>query len=196
MKTLILDNYDSFTFNLYQYVSELGGNPIVKRNDEIDLDGIRDLSPTHIIISPGPGNPGNTKDFGVCGEVISTISIPILGVCLGHQGIAMSYGGDVVRAPEIVHGKESQVRQIPGVKCASPDILRGLPDNFSVMRYHSLLVDRDSLPECLKVTSETYDDGLIMSVQHVTRPLYGVQFHPESVGTNFGKHILRNFLYV
>ncbi len=194
MKTLILDNYDSFTYNLYQYISELSGDPIVKRNDEVTLDDIEDISPTHIIISPGPGHPDNKKDFGVCSEVISNLKIPILGVCLGHQGICSVFGGKIKKAPEIVHGKSSQVRLTENA--GNPDILKGLPSTFKVMRYHSLVADKDSLPDCLKITAETFEDGLVMAVRHKVLPIYGLQFHPESVGTEVGKYILRNFLNV
>ncbi len=198
MKTLILDNYDSFTFNLYQYVSELDGDPIVKRNDEITLEEISEMAPTHIIISPGPGHPAKERDFGVCGPVIEKFGAdtPILGVCLGHQGISLVFGGEICRAPEIVHGKASEIRRIEEFEAEYPDILRRLPNVFPVMRYHSLVADRDSMSEDLSITAETFDDGLVMAVQHKTYPIYGVQFHPESIGTDAGKHILRNFLNV
>lgn len=198
MKTLILDNYDSFTFNLYQYVAELSGNPIVKRNDEVTLDEIREMSPTHIIISPGPGHPESTQDFGVCASVIEELSmnIPILGVCLGHEGIALAFGGRICSAPEIVHGKASDIKRIESHECVYPDILKRLPGIFRAMRYHSLIIDSGFIPDELSVTAETFEDGLIMAVQHKTYPVYGVQFHPESIGTETGKYILRNFLNV
>lgn len=199
MKTLILDNYDSFTYNLYQYVAELGGKPIVKKNDEISLAEIEKLKPTHIIISPGPGTPEHRKDFKICGPVIEKFAgkIPILGVCLGHQGIAHVFGGKIIKAPSPMHGKTSWVKVLGGKSAGRgkfPSLFRGLPKRINVMRYHSLIVDRKSLPEDFLVTAETEEDKLIMAVQHKKFPLWGIQFHPESIGTPVGKTILRNFL--
>lgn len=204
MKTLILDNYDSFTYNLVQYVAELGGNPVVFRNDAITLEEIEAMAPTHIIISPGPGHPGVERDFGVCRSVIERLGdrIPILGVCLGHQGIALVFGGNVVRAPEVMHGKTSMVKRV-GVAAAKagqgelkyPSILKDLEPEFSAMRYHSLVAERETFPDVLAVTAKT-GDGLIMALQHRERPIYGVQFHPESIGTEVGKKILNAFLHV
>ena len=215
-KTLILDNYDSFTYNLYQYLGELGGNPIVFRNDEISFADIKRMKPSHVVISPGPGRPDRKRDIGVCLEVIRKFAGPILGVCMGQQGIIYALGGKVVQAPEIMHGKVSQVK----LDQASP-LFNGLPAEITVMRYHSLIGERRGLPQELKVIAETEDaasvsgqvakevrvektgavkDGaagakpLIMGVQHVSRPLFGVQFHPESIGTPEGKKILKNFL--
>ena len=198
MKTLILDNYDSFTYNLYQYVAELGGNPVVYRNDEITFEEIEALAPTHIIISPGPGRPENSKDFGVCAEVIEKFMdrVPILGVCLGHQGIAHILGGKVVSAPEIMHGKVSEMKRLEVHELASPNILENVGDSFKAMRYHSLMADREKLPKELKITAETKKDGLIMAIQHEKYPLYGIQFHPESIGTEVGMSILKSFLNV
>jgi anthranilate synthase/phosphoribosyltransferase len=191
MKTLILDNFDSFTYNLYQYVAELGGNPEVFRNNEITLDEIKKLGFTHIIISPGPGSPDNIKDFGVCGKVIDefTGKLPILGVCLGHQGIIHRLGGKVMRAPVPVHGKRSLI----GVQNGNP-LFKGLPEVIEGMRYHSLLGESKSLPDSLEIIAETVNDKLIMGVAHKEFPLFGVQFHPESIGTPNGKQILKNFL--
>lgn len=198
MKTLIIDNYDSFTYNLYQYVGELGGNPVVFRNDEITVEEIEKLAPTHIIISPGPGHPKKKEDFGVCREVIETLGerIPVLGVCLGHQGISFIFGGKIVRAPEIMHGKTSEMVQQEVGALKFPNILGEVSASFEAMRYHSLIADRDQMPSCLKVTAETAKDGLVMAIQHETFPVYGIQFHPESIGTEVGKTILKSFLNV
>ncbi|HBN08112.1 MAG TPA: aminodeoxychorismate/anthranilate synthase component II [Cyanobacteria bacterium UBA8530] len=190
MKILLIDNYDSFTFNLYQYLGELGNEPTVCRNDMISLEEVEKGSFTHIVLSPGPGSPDKTRDFGVCGPIIRELGsrIPILGVCLGHQGIIHHLGGHVVRAPRIVHGKTSRIRH------DGKGLFSGLPPEITVMRYHSLLGDRESLPACLRVTAETIEDRLVMAVQHETWPLYGIQFHPESIGTPDGKAMLANFL--
>lgn len=192
MAILIIDNYDSFTYNLYQYLGELGAEATVARNDQITLDEIRRLSPTHIVLSPGPGSPERPRDFGVCGQVIRELgeTTPILGVCLGHQGIIHELGGRIVRAPSVVHGKTSRVRH------TGRGIFAGLPEELEVMRYHSLLGERSSIPACLDITAETVDDGLVMAVAHQRWPLYGIQFHPESIGTPFGKRILSGFLGV
>ncbi len=192
MNVLIIDNYDSFTFNLYQYLGELGGQPVVFRNDKITLAEIIALQPTHIVLSPGPGRPERERDFGICGSIIRDLAgrYPILGVCLGHQGIVHYSGGKIIRAAQVVHGKTSRIRH-DGL-----GLFAGLPAEIDVMRYHSLLADRDSLPSCLKVTAETTASHLIMAVQHCALPLYGIQFHPESIGTLEGKQILKNFLEV
>lgn len=189
MKTLILDNFDSFTYNLFQYCAELGASPEVFRNNEITIPEIEARGYTHIVISPGPGSPETPKDFGICGKVIQhfTGKLPILGVCLGHQGIIHYLGGRVIRAPVPMHGKRSFVH----VK-GSDVLFAGLPEKIEVMRYHSLIGERESLPAELEVTAET-DDRLIMAVSHKTAAVYGVQFHPESVGTPLGKEILQNF---
>lgn len=198
MKTLILDNYDSFTYNLYQYVAELGGEPVVYRNDEITVEDIATLAPTHIIISPGPGHPKNEKDFGVCRAVIEELGseVPILGVCLGHQGMAMVFGGEIVHAPEIVHGKISTMKQVEHKDLPYPSLVEGISETFGAMRYHSLMADRDSFSKDLVVTVETEQDSLIMALQHKEFPMYGIQFHPESIGTEVGKTILKNFLKI
>ncbi len=193
MKTLILDNYDSFTFNLYQYVAELHGNPVVFRNDMIDLDAVRDLKITHIIIGPGPGNPYTPGDIGIAEELIDYAfeeRIPLLGVCLGHQILAKHYGATVSRAPTPYHGKASAIRLENG----SP-LFSGLGREIRAMRYHSLCAEENSIPGELKITALS-GDGVVMAIEHLRRPLYGVQFHPESVGTPSGKKIIRNFLSI
>ncbi len=192
LKTLIIDNFDSFTYNLVQLCAELGGNPEVRRNKAITLKEIEAGNYTHIILSPGPGTPENPEDFGVCAEVIQSGSclVPVLGVCLGHQGIIAGLGGKILRAPVPMHGKSSRIR----VDSTHP-LFSGLGEELEVMRYHSLIGERASLPEDLDVIAET-EDGLVMAVSSKTRPLYGVQFHPESVGTPDGRKILENFLNV
>jgi anthranilate synthase component 2 len=189
MKTILLDNYDSFTFNLYQYLGELDEPPLVFRNDRITLEQLQALNPERLVLSPGPGNPEDPAYFGVCKEVILQLGprVPLLGVCLGHQGIIHAFGGCVVRAPQPMHGKTSRVYH------DGRGILRGLPQPFEAMRYHSLAGDPDTLPECLEVTAWTAD-GVLMAVQHRDYPIDGVQFHPESIGTPFGKQLLSNFL--
>jgi anthranilate synthase/aminodeoxychorismate synthase-like glutamine amidotransferase len=196
MPILILDNYDSFTYNLYQMVqAQTDRTVLVRRNNQLDWGGLIQLQPERIIISPGPGHPSKSPDFGICKEVIlrhEELGCPILGICLGHQGLAHYFGGSVVPAPAIVHGKTSPVR----ILRESP-LLAGLPNPFTVMRYHSWMVERDSLPDAFEVIAETDDEApLIMAMQHRTWPLYGVQFHPESVGTPQGAQILGNFLAV
>ena len=185
---LLVDNYDSFTYNLYQYLAELGAHTRVVRNDALDLADIRREAPSHIVLSPGPGRPDRPRDFGVCTDVIRHLDDrPVLGVCLGHQGIAHHLGGRVVRAPEIVHGK------VDTVEHDGTGLFAGLPSPLKVMRYHSLVLDEGSLPACLEVTSRTRE-GLLMSVAHRRFPIAGVQFHPESIATERGAQLLRNFL--
>jgi anthranilate synthase/phosphoribosyltransferase len=187
-RTIIIDNYDSFTYNLAQYLEELGSEVLVLRNDETDVAGIRALSATHLVISPGPGGP---DDAGVSCQVVSELAgeIPMLGVCLGHQVIGQVLGGRVVRGPEPVHGKTSDIYH------DGHSIFTGLPNPLEATRYHSLVVDRDSIPGCLEVTSTTAD-GLVMGLRHRDLPIEGVQFHPESVLTVGGKRILENFLSI
>ncbi len=189
MTVLLIDNYDSFTHNLYQYLGELGAVPLVARNDAIDLSAVADLEPSHIVLSPGPGHPANRRDFGICSDLLREWGPrrPLLGVCLGLQGIAHYLGGAVVRAPTIVHGKTSRIRH------DGEGLFAGLPADLEVMRYHSLIADRARLPDCLRVTAET-DDGLVMAIAHRAWPVVGVQFHPESIGTPNGHDLLRNFL--
>ena len=186
---LLIDNYDSFVYNLYQYIGELGPEPLVFRNDALDCGGIRDLAPSHIIISPGPCTP---LDAGISNEVILEFAgrIPILGVCLGHQCLGHVFGGKVVRAPRIMHGKTSMIHHSGG------GVLRNLPSPFRATRYHSLVVDPEALPDCLEVTAQT-DWGEIMGLRHrhfVDCPVEGVQFHPEAILTEHGHDLLRNFL--
>ncbi len=186
---LLIDNYDSFVYNLYQYIGELGHEPVVFRNDAIDCAGIRKLGPSHLIISPGPGTP---LEAGISNEVIMEFAgkVPILGVCLGHQCIGHVFGGNVVRAPRIMHGKTSMVHH------TGFGVLRDLPSPFRATRYHSLVVDPQALPDCLEITAHT-DWGEVMGLRHRgfrDCPVEGVQFHPEAILTQFGHDLLRNFL--
>jgi len=192
MKTLIIDNYDSFTYNLYQYIGELRGNPVVKRNDEISITEIKKLKPSHIVFSPGPGRPEVQRDFGVCKEILDKYDnkTPLLGVCLGHQGIIHHFGGDIINAPIVMHGKKSIVTH------DNSRLFKNLPKSFEVMRYHSLIGERENFPKSLTITSETKEDNLIMAVEHKEFPIFGIQFHPESIGTKEGKNILKNFLEI
>ncbi|MEJ7758959.1 MAG: aminodeoxychorismate/anthranilate synthase component II [Gemmatimonadaceae bacterium] len=185
---LVIDNYDSFTYNLVQYLGELGAEPVVRRNDAIGVEEIGDLTPDALVISPGPGTPSGA---GVSLDAIRRWgkSIPILGVCLGHQAIGEAYGGRVVRSPQVMHGKTSQIVHTGG------GIFTGVPSPLEVMRYHSLTVERKSLPSELEVTAWIDGDpSEIHAMRHRTLPVWGVQFHPESVMTQCGKDILRNFL--
>ena len=183
---LIIDNYDSFTYNLVQYFGELGAEPVVKRNDEISVAEIEALQPEAVVISPGPCTP---KEAGISNDVIAKIGphLPILGVCLGHQCIGHVYGGAVVRAGRLMHGKTSPILH------EGDGVFAGLPSPFDATRYHSLIIERSSAPAELEVSAET-DDGIIMGVQHRERPTFGVQFHPESIASEHGRQILRNFL--
>jgi anthranilate synthase/aminodeoxychorismate synthase-like glutamine amidotransferase len=185
-RVLLIDNYDSFTYNLYQYLSELGASVTVVRNDAISVEKARALAPDFIVISPGPGVP---RDAGISVELIRALgpSVPILGVCLGHQAIAEAFGGVVTRAPELMHGKASRVHH------DGSGVFEGLPSPFSAVRYHSLCAAPDSVPDCLEVTART-DSDVIMALHHREYPVYGVQFHPESILTEYGKDLLRNFL--
>ena len=182
---LLVDNYDSFTFNLAQYLGELGAPPLVKRNDEITIDAIAEMRPSHIVISPGPGRP---EAAGISVDVIRRFGpeTPVLGVCLGHQGIGLAFGGEVVRAPQLMHGKISTVEH-DGL-----GVFRGVSQPFAAGRYHSLIV-ADPLPADLEAAART-EDGTLMGVRHRRFPIHGVQFHPESVLTGEGKRLLRNFL--
>ncbi|MBU0668119.1 aminodeoxychorismate/anthranilate synthase component II [Patescibacteria group bacterium] len=197
MKTLIIDNYDSFTYNLFQYVGELGGNPVVELSDSPVLakpDAIMDtITPTHIIISPGPGTVENPRDFGFCEDIILGLmdKIPILGVCLGHQGIAKAFGAKIISSPEIMHGKQSRIIHTP----TSTGLFTGIPSPFTAMRYHSLCISPENFPADLQITART-EDKTIMAIQHKKLPIYGIQFHPESFGTDSGKKILANFLAI
>lgn len=183
---LVIDNYDSFTYNLVQYLGELGQEIRVFRNDEIDLDGVAALAPDHILISPGPCTP---NEAGISLSLIERFKgeIPILGVCLGHQSIGQAFGGDVVRADELMHGKTSEIAH------DGRTIFEGIPSPFTATRYHSLVVRRETLPDCLEISAETAD-GQIMGLRHRDYVVEGVQFHPESIMTGHGLDILRNFL--
>lgn len=183
---LVIDNYDSFTYNLVQYLGELGEDVRVYRNDKITIGQIEDLHPNRIVISPGPCTP---KEAGVSVETIRSFGgkIPILGVCLGHQSLAVAYGGEVIRAPRLMHGKTSPITH------DGKTIYRSLPNPFEATRYHSLIVNRANLPDCFEVSAETAE-GEIMGIRHKTLGVEGVQFHPESILTTAGKDLLRNFL--
>ncbi|MCM3631351.1 aminodeoxychorismate/anthranilate synthase component II [Paenibacillus glycanilyticus] len=183
---LVIDNYDSFTYNLVQYLGELGEEVVVKRNDEIDLAGIEALKPDHILISPGPCSP---NEAGISLSVIEHFKgiIPIFGVCLGHQSIGQAFGGDVVRAEKLMHGKTSEILH------DGKTIFEGIPSPYTATRYHSLIVKRETLPDCLEITAETAE-GEIMGLRHKEYAIEGVQFHPESIITQHGHAMLRNFL--
>ena len=183
---LVIDNYDSFTYNLVQYLGELGADLVVYRNDQISLEDIADIAPEKIVISPGPCTP---NEAGVSVALVQHFAgeIPILGVCLGHQSIGQAFGGKIVGAPTIMHGKVSEIHH------SGESIFQGLPEPFIATRYHSLVVQRDSLPDCLEITAET-DDGVIMGLRHRDMAVDGVQFHPESILTGEGKNLLQNFL--
>jgi anthranilate synthase/aminodeoxychorismate synthase-like glutamine amidotransferase len=190
MKVLIIDNYDSFVYNLAQYTGELGASPEVFRNDKITLKQAKALKPDRIIISPGPGNPEDEHYFGVCTAILRSMSktVPTLGVCLGHQGIGAVFGGKVVPASRLMHGKTSKIVH------DGHGVLKGMPVPFEATRYHSLVIDKQSVPDCLKVTALSTDDQEIMGVRHVDYPIEGVQYHPESIMTDKGKRIIKNFL--
>jgi anthranilate synthase component II len=186
LRVLLIDNYDSFTYNLYQYLCELGASVTVVRNDAVTVDEVRALSPEFIVISPGPGVP---RDAGISVDLVRALgaTTPILGVCLGHQAITEAYGGVVTRAPELMHGKASRICH------DGQGIFDGLPPRFSAIRYHSLCAAPEAIPEALEVTARS-DSGVIMALRHRDFPVYGVQFHPESILTEHGKDLLRNFL--
>jgi anthranilate synthase component 2 len=183
---LLVDNYDSFTYNLYQYLGELGAEVRVLRNDELSAEAALALSPERIVISPGPGTPDQA---GITLDLIRRAAgrIPVLGVCLGHQALGQAFGGEVRRAPKLMHGKTSQIHH------DGRSVFAGLPDPFTATRYHSLVVERGSVPESLEISAWT-DDGIVMGLRHREFPLEGVQFHPESILTTVGKDLLRNFL--
>ncbi|GAA0329108.1 hypothetical protein GCM10008967_19510 [Bacillus carboniphilus] len=185
---LVIDNYDSFTYNLVQYIAEME-DVIVHRHDETTIEAIRNLNPKGIVISPGPGRP---EDAGICVEVIREFSghIPILGVCLGHQAIGIAFGGRVIQAETIMHGKRSTI------KYEENGLFLEFNSPLEVMRYHSLVVDKNTLPSILKVTADSLDDFEIMAIEHQEYPVFGVQFHPESIGTTNGKKLIQNFMDV
>ncbi|MEM6884470.1 MAG: aminodeoxychorismate/anthranilate synthase component II [Verrucomicrobiota bacterium] len=187
MKPLIvIDNYDSFTYNLVQYFGELGADPQVYRNDEITLDQLKEMDPEKIVISPGPGTP---DDGGISNQVIEEMGkeVPLLGVCLGHQCITQVFGGEIVRADRLMHGKTSPIKH------DGRGVFHGLPQPFEATRYHSLIAKRENVPDCLEICADT-EEGEIMGVRHKEYPVHGVQFHPESILSRDGKHLLRNFL--
>ena len=183
---ILIDNYDSFAYNLFHYLGELGQEVIVHRNDTVTVADVAAMKPTSIVISPGPCTP---NEAGICLELVEKLAgkIPILGVCLGHQAIGQAFGGKVVRAPVLMHGKISMI------KTTGKGVFRGLPARFRGTRYHSLVVERASLPDCFEITAET-EDGVIMGMSHKTLNVHGVQFHPESIETEHGHAILNNFL--
>jgi anthranilate synthase/aminodeoxychorismate synthase-like glutamine amidotransferase len=184
---LLIDNYDSFTYNLYQYLGELGSLPVVVRNDALTVDDVLDMMPEAIIISPGPGRPENA---GVCVDLIKALapSIPILGICLGHQAIGYAFGGAIVKAENIMHGKISSVEH------SGTSLFTGLPEQIDVMRYHSLVIDKNSVPDQFDILAISKVDQEVMAIKHKDYPLYGLQFHPESIGSKAGKQLLNNFL--
>jgi len=185
---LVIDNYDSFTYNLVQYFGELGADPVVKRNDAVSVDEVEKMVPERIVISPGPGSP---KDAGISMELIRRMGarVPLLGVCLGHQCIGEVYGGKVVRAGRLMHGKTSPIRH------DAKGVFRGLPNPFEATRYHSLIVEKSSVPDGLEISADTAE-GEIMGLRHREYPVHGVQFHPESILSKEGKDLLANFLKI
>jgi anthranilate synthase component 2 len=190
LKVLVIDNYDSFVYNLVQCIGELGGDVVVYRNDQVTLEQVMNLRPDRIVISPGPGTPEDVRYFGICSAILRHVScrVPTLGVCLGHQGIIYVFGGRVVSAQKLMHGKTSLIKH------DGKGIFKGVRNPFTATRYHSLVGDKRSVPPCLEVTAESLDDGEIMGVRHVTYPIEGVQFHPESILCEDGKLIMKNFV--
>lgn len=190
MKALVIDNYDSFVYNIVQYIGELGAETVVYRNDRLSFRQVEELKPDRIVISPGPGNPKDPHCFGVCTEILQQLSrkVPTLGVCLGHQGIISAYGGEIVFAKKLMHGKTSTIRH------DGRGLFKNVRNPFNATRYHSLAGEKLTLPSCLEITAESVEDGEIMGVRHREYPIEGVQFHPESILCEDGKLILRNFL--
>ncbi len=186
----MLDNYDSFVYNLAQYIGELGVEPIVYRNDQITLEKAKTLKPDRIVISPGPGDPSDKSYFGVCADIIAEMGkkIPTLGVCLGHQGMGHVFGGKIRRARTLMHGKTSLIEH------DGKSVFKGIRSPFTATRYHSLVIDDKTFPKVLKVTAKSLDDKEIMGARHIEYPIEGIQFHPESILTEVGKKMLRNFL--
>ncbi|WND02370.1 aminodeoxychorismate/anthranilate synthase component II [Temperatibacter marinus] len=185
---LLIDNYDSFTYNIYHYLRELGAELTVVRNDQISVEEALALNPEGIILSPGPCTP---NEAGICLDLIDAAkgNIPILGICLGHQSIGQIYGGDVIRAPYVMHGKTSEIHH------STTGLFDDIPSPYNATRYHSLIIDDKTFPDCLKVTAQT-SDGLIMAVEHQDYPLYGVQYHPESIASEHGHKLLKNFINI
>jgi len=190
LKVLVIDNYDSFVYNLVQYIGELGAEIIVYRNDQVTLAQIKRLKPDKIILSPGPGTPEEERYFGVCTAILQDISreVPTLGVCLGHQGIINAFGGKIVSAKKLMHGKTCRIKH------DEKGIFKGVRNPFTATRYHSLAGDKFSIPSCLQVSALAIDDSEIMGVRHVEYPIDGVQFHPESILCEDGKLVMQNFL--
>ena len=190
MKVLVIDNYDSFVYNLVQYIGELGAETIVYRNDQANLKMLTELKPDRIVISPGPGTPEDEKYFGVCTAILRNLSpkTPTLGVCLGHQGIIYAFGGKIIHAKKLMHGKTCTIKH------DQKGIFTGVRNPFNATRYHSLAGERESIPDCLQITAESVEDGEIMGIRHKQYPIYGVQFHPESILCEDGKLIVKNFL--
>jgi anthranilate synthase component II len=191
MRILVIDNYDSFVYNIAQILGELGAEPIVVRNNQITLEEIKAMNPDGIVISPGPGHPADRRYFGVCTNVITELGpkTPILGVCLGHQGIVHAFGGKVINAKKVRHGKTSTIQFT-----AEDRLFESVANPFKATRYHSLVADQNEIPGCLEITARALDDGEIMGIRHKKYPIEGVQFHPESVLTSEGRRILSNFL--
>jgi anthranilate synthase/aminodeoxychorismate synthase-like glutamine amidotransferase len=190
VNVLVIDNYDSFVYNLVQYLGELGADPTVYRNDAVGIEELLAVQPDAVLVSPGPGSPDNPDDVGVSSVAIRTFGeagIPVLGVCFGHQCIGKIFGGRVVRAPHVMHGKTSRISH------DGRGVFRGLPDPFTATRYHSLVVERESVPDVLEVTAQS-EDGLVMGLRHRELPIEGVQFHPESILTESGDSLIDNFL--
>ena len=190
MKVVVIDNYDSFVYNLVQYIGEQDVETLVCRNDQITLKQLTELKPDRIVISPGPGTPEDERYFGICTQILQTLSqnIPTLGVCLGHQGIINAYGGKIVRAKTLMHGKTCKIKH------DQKGIFAGVRNPFIATRYHSLVGERCSIPSCLEISAECTADGEIMGVRHIKYPIEGVQFHPESILCEDGKIIIKNFL--
>lgn len=190
MKTLVIDNYDSFVYNLVQYVGELGGEPIVYRNNQISIDKAKKLQPDRIIISPGPGTPEDPRYFGTCSAILTEMSpkIPTLGVCLGSQGIVYVFGGRIVRAKRLMHGKTSRIKH------DGKTIFKDVRNPLRATRYHSLVAEKATMPSCLEITAEALDDFEVMGVRHTVYPIEGIQFHPESILTEDGMKMIKNFL--
>jgi anthranilate synthase component II len=190
MKVLVIDNYDSFVYNLVQYIGEFGAEVIVYRNDQVTLKQVHDLKPDRIVISPGPGNPEDERYFGVCNSILQQISkkIPTLGVCLGHQGIISAFGGKVISAKRLMHGKTSIIEH------DGKGIFKDVQNPFTATRYHSLAGEKSTIPSCLEITAISTDDDEVMGIRHIEYPIEGVQFHPESILCEDGKLIIKNFL--
>ena len=185
---LVIDNYDSFTYNLVHYIGECNREVLVKRNDEITIGEINSLNPEKIVISPGPCTP---KEAGISVKIVQESQVPLLGVCLGHQSIGAAFGAKIIKAPQVFHGKKSSINHSNSL------LFQDIPNPYSVVRYHSLIIDRSTLPEDLKVTSTIINEPtMIMGVEHVSRPIFGVQFHPESIDTDHGIQLIKNFINI